>query len=129
MKRRTGPETVGVAELEAGIARTRARLSHGLAVLDREYGLRHLLVRGTRLAQAAGERSSAAAEAVRREILPLALIGAGTLFLSLGPNGGAGLLQRLFAAVGHIQGLGKDLLALAAAAQPADAPPPDRPAQ
>jgi hypothetical protein len=123
MTRRNGRDTVGIAELEVEIARTRARLSHGLAVLDREYGLRHLLVRGTRMAQAAGARPGAAAEAMRREILPLALIGAGTLWLSLGRDGGSGLLQRLLAAVKDVERLGKQLLGLGGEASLVTLPP------
>lgn len=64
------------------IARTRARLSHSLMLLDREYGLRHLFLRGTRLLHETGADPGGMREAARENILPLSVIGIGLAWLT-----------------------------------------------
>lgn len=112
MTNRDEAHSTSVAELEAEILRTRERLAHGLAALDREYGLRHLLVRGTRLVRGAEHQPGVLAETVRREILPLALIGTGLAWLALGRKESGDLLRRLLDSASHVQNLAKEFIAL-----------------
>ena len=69
-------------EIEREIAKTRARLSHGLAVLDREYALRNLFVHAVRYAESESEGLKVK-ETIARNALPLGLIGAGIVWLRL----------------------------------------------
>ena len=134
----SGPREVSAAEIAAAIAQSRARLAHTLAVLDREYALRHLFVRGTRMLRQGNELGAGAfRERMRSDILPLALIGVGLAWLALvGRRDGAQLGRRLIDGVAYLQELARDLVAFAAAppAESADrteasgAAPPDRPA-
>lgn len=113
------------AELAAEIAHTRERLSRGLAALDRDYALRHLVVRATRLARKAEFDAETLRERLRRDGLPLAVIGLGLGWLSLAGNGaGRDLLQRLGSAVAALQQLGRELgIGTAPSPPPAPLPP------
>jgi hypothetical protein len=115
-------QTLSVAELQEEIGRTRARLSRGLAVLDREYALRHLLVRGTRLVRETELRPGAVAAKLRHEILPLALVGVGLAWLVLGRKEGGDLLRRLADGLAHLQSLAKELFAWSTKGRAAAAP-------
>lgn len=115
------PERLSAAEIAAEIANTRARLSHGLARLDRDYALRHLLVRGRRLV--AGEDGGEMVETVKRNALPLALVGLGLAWLGVaGRKGGAELAGRLAGALAELQGMAQ-VLRLVTVKEPPPAPP------
>ncbi|HXZ01177.1 MAG TPA: hypothetical protein VEI03_14345 [Stellaceae bacterium] len=97
------------AEIAAEIARTRDRLSRGLARLDRDYALRHLAVRAVRLARKAEFDAGKLRETLRRDGLPLAVIGVGLGWLSFaGSDAGRDLLQRLGSALAALQQLGRE---------------------
>ncbi len=109
----TRPDNLSVAELEEEIAATRARLSHGLAVIDREYALRPILLRSWRLAHGRGLHPHAVASALRQDMLPLALIGAGLAWLAFGRKESGDLLRRLAEGFAQMQRLAHELLTLA----------------
>jgi hypothetical protein len=117
VSRPAAPPTLSVAELEDEIARTRARISHQLAVIDREYALRHLLVHASRLARSADLRPSVVAATLRRDAPPLALIGAGVAWLVLGRKDG-GALDRLTDDLAHARNLATTLIALSQKTRP-----------
>jgi hypothetical protein len=111
------------AELAVEIARTRDRLSRGLAVLDRDYALRHLAVRATRLARKAEFDGGTLREALRRDVLPLAVIGLGLGWLGLAGSGaGRDLLHRLGGAAAALQEFARHF-GIGAGAGEAPAPP------
>jgi len=128
---------VSSAEIAEAIAKSRARLAHTLAVLDREYALRHLFVRGTRMLRHHGNPGGATLrERMRGNILPLAAIGIGLVWLTLvGRRDGAPFGRRLVDGLTHLQELARDLVAFAAAppgdgaaqGEASPAAPPDRP--
>jgi hypothetical protein len=122
MTAREDTRTLSLAELETEIARTRARLSQTLAALDREYALRHLFVRSTRLVREGRLEPGVIAKMAQREILPLAVIGAGLAWLALGRTESGDLLRRLSDGLGHALSIARQLLALSSS-HPA-APPP-----
>jgi hypothetical protein len=134
----SGRREVSTAEISAAIAQSRARLAHRLAVLDREYALRHLFVRGTRMIRHHGDLDAASLrERMRSDVLPLALIGLGLAWLTLvGRRDGAQLGRRLIDGLSHLQELARDLVSVAAAPrveagdqpQSSGAALPDRPA-
>jgi hypothetical protein len=108
------------AEIAAEIARTRDRLSRDLARLDREYALRHLVVRATRLARNGEFDAAKLRDALSRDALPLAVTGIGLGWLGLaGTGAGRDLLQRLGSALAALQQLGREL--------GIGAPPPEEP--
>ncbi len=110
------------AEIAAEIVRTRERLSRGLAALDRDYALRHLAVRATRLARKAEFDTGKLRETLRRDGMPLAVIGLGVGWLSLAGSGaGRDLLQRLSSALAAVQQLGREF---GLGAAPEETPPP-----
>ncbi len=109
------------AEIAAEIARTRDRLSRDLARLDREYALRHLVVRATRLARNGGFDVGTLRDALSRDALPLAVTGIGLGWLGLAGSGaGSDLLRRIGSALAALQQLGREL--------GIGAPPPEEPA-
>jgi hypothetical protein len=112
----SGRREVSAAEIAEAIAESRARLAHTLAVLDREYALRHLFVRGTRVLRRHPDPGGAPLrERMRGDILPLAVIGIGLAWLTLvGRRDGAQLGRRLIDGVTHLQALARDLIAFAA---------------
>jgi hypothetical protein len=133
----SGRREVSAAEIAEAIAKSRARLAHTLAVLDREYALRHLFVRGTRMLRRHGDPGGATlAERMRGDILPVAVLGIGLAWLTLvGRRDGAQLGRRLIEGVTHLQALARALVAFVAA-PPGDgsehgeasaAAPPDHP--
>jgi len=106
---RAGTEHASAAEIAADIVRTRERLSRGLAALDRDYALRHLAVRATRLARRTEFSAEKLRDALRRDAVPMALIGAGLGWLSFAGSGAGGdLLQRLGGALAALQQLGRE---------------------
>ena len=112
------------AELAVEIARTRDRLSRGLAALDRDYALRHLAVRAARLARKAEFDTGKLRETLRRDGLPLAVIGLGLGWLSLAGSGsGRDLWHRLTGALAALQQLGHEF-GVGAAQPEAPAPAP-----
>ncbi len=108
------------AELAVEIARTRDRLSRGLAALDRDYALRHLAVRAARLARKAEFDTGKLRETLRRDGLPLAVIGRGLGWLSLAGSG-RDLWHRLTGALAALQQLGHEF---GVGAAPPEAPAP-----
>lgn len=71
------------------MAQTRARMATTLGVLDREYALRHLFVRATRLARHPEGSARVVQDALRHDALPIAAItlGLGWLSFSRKPAG------------------------------------------
>lgn len=119
------PQNPSSAEIAAEIARTRARLSRGLAVLDRDYALRHLIVRAARLARNAASSAHGMNEALRRDAVPLAFIAIGLGWLSLaGRSAGTELLGRVTSTLAALQRLGQEFGLLSTHAEPAAAPSP-----
>jgi len=98
------------AEIEREIANTRARLSRNLAVLDREYALRNLFVHAIRFAESESEGLNAK-EAIKRNALPLGLIGAGILWLRLADRD-AGQWRQLGAILRRLLKFGAELPSL-----------------
>jgi hypothetical protein len=124
------PGRASAAEIAAEIAHTRERLSRGLAVLDREYALRHLVVRATRLARKGEIDTGKIGEVLRRDGAPLAVIALGLGWLGLAGSGaGRDLLPRLSGMLAALQQLGRELGIGGTEAEtppPAEAlPPPD----
>jgi hypothetical protein len=116
----------GAPEIAREIARTRERLSRSLARLDREYALRHLVVRAGRLVRAA--EKPALGEALRREGAPLALVALGLGWLGMAARReGVGGVASLFAALERLQRLGQELGLLPRQAPPEPAAPASRP--
>jgi len=95
-------------EIAEEIARTRQRLSRSLARLDREYALRHLVVRVGRLVRSA--EKPALGEALRHDAVPLALVALGLGWLSVASrrDGGTGLVT-LLGAFERLQRMGEEL--------------------
>jgi len=111
------------AEIAAEIARSRARLSHDLAVLDRDYALRHLTVRAVRLAQRPNVEIGALGRTLHREAAPLALIGLGLGWLSLsGARGGGDSVRQLGGALAALLGLARECGFNAKAPEPTSPP-------
>jgi hypothetical protein len=116
-------------EIAQEIARTRQRLSRSLARLDREYALRHLVVRVGRLVRSA--EKPALGEALRHDAVPLALVALGLGWLSVASrrDGGTGTgLVTLLGAFERLQRMGEELGLLprrptADAAAPIASPP------
>ncbi len=105
----TGPGPavrLSAAEIAAELARTRSRLSHSLATLDREYALRHLFVHGLRMAHEGKPDAGSLAQGVHKNIVPVALIVAGLGWVALAGRGGAAtLLDRLADGIALVKGL------------------------
>lgn len=114
---------MSVAAILEDIARTRARLSHSLMLLDREYGLRHLFLRGTRLLRETGADSGRISEAARENILPLSLIGVGLAWLTLAARRGDGSGSMLLRGLAHLQDVADDLRSLRTRDHPASSDP------
>lgn len=105
---------LSAAEIAQAVVRSRERLGHSLAKLDSEYALRHLFVRGTRLLRAGEWRGAAVSDAIRRDILPLSLVGLGVAWLTfVERRNGAKPVPRLLEGLAHLQQLARELLAFA----------------
>lgn len=118
MSAEEGPDMLSAAEIADEIVRTRARLSHSLMVLDREYALRNAFVHGTRLLHGTQLDPGNMREAVRRHILPLSLIGIGLVWLTLaGRQENTDVAGRFLRGLAHVQRLGRELLAFVGTAQ------------
>jgi hypothetical protein len=96
-------------EIADEITRTRARLSHTLALADREYALRNLFVHGLRAARDAKVDRSHLAEEIRGKAVPFVLIAVGVAWLTFGRAQGADLLRRLSRAFAHVQDFARQL--------------------
>jgi len=94
MAPRTG-ERPSVTALEGEIERVRARLSRTLALMDRGYAVRPILLRSVRAVRSIERQPGGVVEELRRDILPLSLVGIGLLWLALGRKEGAAQLRRL----------------------------------
>jgi hypothetical protein len=116
---------VGAEEIAREIARTRERLSRSLARLDREYALRHLVVRAGRLVRAA--EKPALGEAFRRDAAPLALVALGLGWLGTAARRDGGGMASLFATIERLQRLAQELGLLPRSAPPEPAAPASRP--
>jgi hypothetical protein len=117
------PPKLTAAEIAIEISRTRARLSRGLAVLDRDYALRHLIVRTVRFVRHPAGNAAAIKEALSRDVVPLSLIGIGLGWLSFaGSRTGGDLLGRLMGALRSLEQLARDTGLLQQRVEP-DAPP------
>lgn len=122
----SGRETVSAAEIAQAIARSRERLGHSLATLDREYALRHLVVRGARMLHSGEWRHTSVSAAIRRDMLPLSLVGLGLAWLTLVERrDGAQVARRLIERLAHLQQLARELIAFAAVSATAPVPPSD----
>jgi hypothetical protein len=119
VRSRQAVERVTSAELAGEIAATRARLSRGLAVLDRDYALRHLAVRAIRVARRPEFDMKRIGEALRRDFAPLAIIGLGLGWIALaGERSGRDVIARLAGAVAALQHLGRELGLVPGEAEP-----------
>ena len=98
-------------------------LSHSLMLLDREYGLRHLFVRGTRLLQETGGDPGRARAAVRENILPLSLIGIGLAWLTVAVRSEHADGSALLRGFAHLQDIARDLGVLRTGDRPASSDP------
>jgi hypothetical protein len=105
------PARHSAAEIADQITHTRARLSHSLMVVDREYGLRNAVVRGVRLLHMAEADGLGVREMARRHAVPLSLIGAGLAWLTFTEHGN--VTARLLHGLAHVQRLGREVLAVA----------------
>lgn len=94
-------------EIAREIARTRERLSRSLARLDREYALRHLVVRAGRLVRAT--EKPALGDALRREAAPLALVALGLGWLGIAAGRSGDGVTSLFATLERLQRVGQEL--------------------
>jgi hypothetical protein len=114
------------AELAAGVARTRARLSRSLAKLDREYALRHLVVRAGRMMRDIEGAGPRLRDALHHDVVPLVFIGIGLGWLSFSGRGGEAVLARVAVTLARLQSLAIELVFLprrSAAAAPDTADP------
>lgn len=73
-------------EIARDIVSTRVRLSRTLAVIDGEYALRNLFVHGVRLA-GEGKGSPAVADVLKRNAVPLSLVGIGVAWMAFCDQG------------------------------------------
>ncbi|HUC69357.1 MAG TPA: hypothetical protein VMA53_28320 [Stellaceae bacterium] len=109
MSRRRGADHLCAAEIAAAIARSRARLSRDLALLDRDYALRPLALRAIRRAQPPDIDAKRLGEALRRDAAPLALIGLGLGWIAVaGAPAGRAWLARLGGAITALQQLARE---------------------
>jgi len=100
MTRRASPAQV----IADQIAQTRMRLSSRLADIDREYALRHYVVRGTRIVRHAHQGSDQSLRTIGRVGLPLAIAALGYLALANGREGQE-LAHRVLHAVNTLRDL------------------------
>ncbi|HUK00304.1 MAG TPA: hypothetical protein VLV85_18780 [Stellaceae bacterium] len=125
-RRRRGADHLSAAEIAAAIARSRDRLSRDLALLDRDYALRHLAVRAVRLAQQPEIDVKQLGQALRRDAAPLALIGLGLGWIAVvGEPAGREWLGRLGGAVAALQRLAREFGLLPRAPEPPAPPLPE----
>jgi hypothetical protein len=94
------------SDIAEEIARTRTRLSRSMAALDREYALRNLFVHALRTVRSGGSHPSELVPSVRREAVPLALIGIGAVWIALRHRERNDLLRRLTGALDLLRDLG-----------------------
>jgi hypothetical protein len=119
------PRNLTAVEIAIEISRTRARLSRGLAVLDRDYALRHLVVRTVRFVRHPEGSAAAIRETLSRDVVPLSLIGIGLGWLSFaGSHTGGDLLGRLVGALRSLEQLARDSGLLQQRVEPDAAPLP-----
>jgi hypothetical protein len=109
-------------QIAAEITQTRLRLSQHLVALDREYALRHLFVRATRLAWSGDFDRAKLATTLRRDAAPFGLIALGLFWLA-SRGGGAGVGGRVLAALTEIEQLARGLTRRRAEPNPPPASP------
>jgi hypothetical protein len=118
------PQRLSSAEIIAEISRTRARLSRRLAMLDREYALRHLVVRTARFVRRAESNAPPISEALGREAVPLTLIAIGLAWFGLaGKATDESVLPRIGSGLAALERLARDFGLLPAHLEAASAPP------
>jgi hypothetical protein len=112
------------------MAQTRARMARTLGVLDREYALRHLFVRASRLARHPEGSARVVQDALRHDALPIAAITLGLGWLSFSRKpAGKELLARIAGAFATLQRIATDLgLLPPPSSSPASSPPSEAPA-
>jgi hypothetical protein len=126
MSRRGGANHLSAAEIAAEIARSRARLSRDLALLDRDYALRHLAVRAIRLAQHPEIDAKRVRQVLRRDAVPLALIGLGLGWIAVVEEpAGREWLGRLGGAFAALQRLAREFGLLPQTPEPPAPPLPE----
>ena len=118
------------AEIVHDMAQTRARMARTLGVLDREYALRHLFVRASRLARHPEGSARVVQDALRHDALPIAAISLGLGWLSFSRKpAGKELLARIAGAFATLQRIATDLgLLPPPSSSPASSPPSEAPA-
>jgi hypothetical protein len=103
------PAKLSSAAIISEISQTRARLSRRLAVLDREYALRHLVVRTARFVRHAESNAATVGETLGRDAVPLTLIALGLGWLGLtGKNADGSVLQRLGSGIVALERVARD---------------------
>jgi hypothetical protein len=118
------PKKLSSAEIVAEISRTRARMSRRLAVLDREYALRHLVVRTARFVRHAESNTATLGETLERDAVPLTLIAIGLGWLGIaGRNADGGVLQRVGSGIAALERVARDFGLLPARVEVASPPP------
>lgn len=122
------PPHLTSADLARDMAQTRARMAKTLGVLDREYALRHLFVRATRLARHPEGGARVVQEALQHDALPIAAISLALGWLSFSRKpGGKDLLARLAGALATLQRIAGDLGLLPPPPPSAATPPSSQP--
>lgn len=126
MSRRRGANHVSAAEIAAEITRSRARLSRDLALLDRDYALRHLALRAIRLAQHPEIDGKRLGQALRRDAAPLAVIGFGLGWIAVVEEpAGRDWLGRLGGAFAALERLAREFGLLPRTPEPPSPPLPE----
>jgi hypothetical protein len=117
------PAKLSSAAIISEISQTRARLSRRLAVLDREYALRHLVVTTARFARHAESNAATVGETLGRDAVPLTLIALGLGWLGLtGKNADGSMLQRLGSGIVALERVARDFGFLAKRAEASTSP-------
>jgi hypothetical protein len=97
---REAQDRLSAVEIADQIAHTRARLSHSLMVLDREYALRNALVHGVRFLHMTELDKRHVREIAVRHVVPLSLIGVGLAWLLFIEN--SDVTGRLVRSIAHV---------------------------
>jgi hypothetical protein len=119
------PKKLTSSEIVAEIFRTRVRMSRRLAVLDREYALRHLVVRTARFVRHTESNTATLGETLERDAVPLTLIAIGLGWLGLAGKATDGsVLQQLGSGIAALERVARDFGFLPARVEVASPPPP-----
>jgi hypothetical protein len=118
------PQRLSSAEIISEITQTRARLSRRLAVLDREYALRHLVVHVARFARHPESNAAAVGDTLGRDAVPLTLIAVGLGWLGFaGRSPDRALLRRVVSAIAALEQVAREFGLLPARVEPSSAAP------